>query len=305
MADHTSRRTFLRVVGAALGGAAVGACAGGAPGARADSSSPADSGDATASRAAGRQIGIQLYTLRSLMERNVESTLASVADIGYREVEFAGYFGRDPKQLRATLDRLQLTAPSAHIPLTDLRSKLPATLAAAETLGHRYIVCPYVDDAERTAAGYRKLADEFNRWGAACRERGIRFAYHNHDFEFKPAGDIAVPYDFLLAQTDPASVAMELDLYWTTYAGRDPLTYFQKHRGRFPLWHVKDLRDMKGAKEIVPVGDGEIDFRRIFASAEQAGLDHFFVEQDNAADKGADPIENVRKSFQNVRSLVA
>ena len=305
MADQTSRRTFLRVVGTALGGVAVGACAGdGKAGVRADSTALTDSGDATASRSPGRAVGIQLYTLRSLMERNVENTLASVADIGYREVEFAGYFGRDPKQLRATLDRLQLSAPSTHIPLADLRSTLPALLDTAETLGHRYIVCPYVDEGERTAAGYRKLAGEFNKWGAACRERGIRFAYHNHDFEFKRAGDVAVPYDFLLAETDPASVAMEVDLYWITKGGKDPLAYFQKHRGRFPLWHVKDM-GADAAKEIVPVGEGQIDFRRIFASADQAGLDHFFVEQDNAADNGADPIKNIRTSFQSVRGLVA
>jgi len=301
-----TRRDFLRTGGVALGGVLAAACGRRAPSSeRADSlaQAPADSGGAAAAPAAsGRAIGLQLYTVRNLMERDVEGTLAKLAEIGYREMEFAGYFGRDPKQLRATLDRLKLTAPSTHRSLVDLRKDLNEVLTTSQTLGHQYVVCPYVEEQERTLDSFRRLAVEFNRWGKACRERGLRFAYHNHDFEFKPT-DGKIPYDVLLAETDPQLVEMEMDLFWITRAGQDPLAYFERHRGRFPLWHVKDGRGPQGAQEIVAVGEGGIDFRRIFAQAQQAGLTHFFVEQDNAVD-AADPLAKARTSYDNVRKLV-
>jgi sugar phosphate isomerase/epimerase len=325
MADETTRRAFLRALGLTLGGVLVdGACAPGAGTTRhADSGADSSAGaaasrgtDSSRSTAAGpgtRSIGLQLYTVRTLMEKDVEGTLAKVAEIGYREVEFAGYYDRDPKKLRATLDRLQLTAPSAHHPLEALRSNLAGVLDAAQTLGHRYIVCPWIAEPERTLAGYHKIAGEFNQWGKACQDRGLRFAYHNHDFEFKPT-DGKVPYDVLLAEADPKLVAMELDLFWVTAGGQDPLAYFEKHPGRFPLWHVKDMR--KAARStavagtvngagIVPVGEGDIDFGRIFAHAQQAGLDHFFVEHDSAAEWPGGALASVQASYTNLRRLVA
>jgi len=298
-----NRRDFLRAGGVALGGVLAAACGRGVGSSgRADSpaQAPADSARAAAGPApSGRAIGLQLYTLRTLMERDVEGTLAKVAEIGYREMEFAGYFGRDPKQLRAMLDRLRLTAPSTHRSLEDLRKNLSGELAAAEALGSQYVVCPFIPEQERTLAGYRRIIGEFNQWARACRERGLRFAYHNHDFEFKPT-DGKIPYDVLLAETDPQTVEMELDLFWITKTGHDPLAYFERHPGRFPLWHVKDGRGPQGAQEIVAVGEGNIDFRHIFAQAQQAGLTHFFVEQDNAVD-AADPLAKVRTSFDNLR----
>jgi sugar phosphate isomerase/epimerase len=300
-----TRRDFLRTGGVALGGVLAVACGGRAgSGERADSlaQAPADSGAGAAPAATGRAIGLQLYTVRTLMERDVEGTLAKLAEIGYRELEFAGYFGRDPKQLRATLDRLRVTAPSTHRSLDDLRKNLAGELAAAQALGCQYVVCPFIPEQQRTLADYRRIAGEFNRWGKACRERDLRFAYHNHDFEFKQT-DGQIPYDVLLAETDPQTVEMELDLYWITKAGHDPLAYFDRHRGRFPLWHVKDGRGPQGAQEIVEVGEGDIDFRRIFAQAQQAGLTHFFVEQDNAVD-AADPLAKARTSFDNLRKVV-
>ncbi len=298
MSDHTTRRDFLRVVTTAVGGALVGAAA---------ACRPTDSGDAAAADEQGsdtagssRAIGLQLYTVRSLMQRDVDGTLAAIAGIGYREVEFAGYFDRDPRQLRATLDRLSLAAPSTHLALEALRGDLAGSLDVAEILGHRWIVCPYVPESERTLAGYRALAAEFDRWGAACRARGMRFAYHNHDFEFERVEGM-MPFDLLLAETDPANVAIEMDLFWTTMGRADSLAYFERHPGRFPLWHVKDMRDLAGAREMVAVGEGEIDFAAIFARAQQAGLEHFFVEHDQPSD----PLASVRTSHDNLRRLLS
>ena len=299
MTDRTTRRDFLRATTTVLGGLVAGgglaACGGAAARRETDTAASADAVPGRASL----PVGVQLYTVRDLMQKDVDATLAAVAAIGYRELEFAGYFGKEPARLRETLDRLGLTAPSVHVPIEQMRTNLSGIMDAAQVLGHQWVVVPWLAEADRTLASYRRLADEFDTWGARLRERGMRFAYHNHEFEFAPI-DGAVPFDLLLAETDPANVAYELDIFWATHAGRDPVTYFQRHPGRFPLWHVKDMRGIGGAKEMVSVGEGDIDFRRIFDHAAQAGLRHAFVEHDNPAD----PLASLRTSFQTVQRLV-
>ena len=254
---------------------------------------------------------MQLYTLRDLMQRDMPGTLRQVAGIGYRNVEFAGYSDRTPQQVRALLDELELRAPSAHVPLEALRKDLAGAVAAAAVVGHRYIICPYAEG--KSEADWQRLAADLNRFGKAAQERGMQLAYHNHDFEFRPvAGGTRTPYDVLLAEADPALVQMQLDLFWAVKAGQDPLALFAKHPGRFPLVHVKDMRDVRGAQALAPddrdgvgahmvdVGAGEIDFRRIFGRAEQAGLQYYVVEHDAPKD----PIASVRTSFGNLRGML-
>ncbi len=246
--------------------------------------------------------GIQLYTVRSLMQTDLDGTLAALAKMGYKEFEFAGYFGRDPHALRTMLDGLGVTAPSAHIPLEVLRTAIGPALDAAAVLGHQYIVCPYIGDKDRTPEGFARIADDLSRIGAETKARGMQLAYHNHDFEFKPMPDGKLPYDMLLARTDPSLVKMEVDLYWITYAGQDPLKYIAAHPGRFPLCHVKDLqRTAAGAQEMADVGQGTIDFRTIFLHGEQAGFKHYFVERDDAKD----PLGSARASERALQALLA
>lgn len=301
MNDRRSRRDFLRAAGTLLGGAVggslLGACAGGAG--EGGSDTLAAAARDTAARATEQPIGLQLYTVRDLMQRDVEQTLASVAEIGYEEVEFAGYFGREPRALRDTLDRLRLSAPATHVPVEQMRDELDEVLATAQVLGHRWIVVPWLAERDRTLANYRRLAGEFNQWGQACSERGMRFAYHNHEFEFQPT-DGVVPYDLLLTETDPSLVEMELDLYWATVGGQDPVAMFEKHRGRFPLWHVKDGTFGEGGRTMTAVGEGEIDYRRIFDQASTSGMQHMFVEHDEPADA----LAVARTSHDNVRRLL-
>jgi sugar phosphate isomerase/epimerase len=253
-------------------------------------------------RAAHRQrlgaIGIQLYTVRTLMARDVERTLAALAEIGYREVELAGLHGKSAKEMRAIIDRHHLVAPSSHISLDDIRHRWPQTLSDAAVLGQRFIVCPDIGAEERTAQGYRRVAGEFNTAAEAARRAGLQFCYHNHDFEFAPLAGAGgtLPYDILLAECEPALVAMELDLYWIVKGGRDPLAYFAKHPGRFPLVHVKDMaRD----GSMVDVGNGRIDFRAIFAQSKQAGIEHYFVEHDEPLA----PLDDARTSYDYLRRL--
>jgi sugar phosphate isomerase/epimerase len=231
--------------------------------------------------------------------RNPEATLARVAAIGYREVEFVGYPPGTPQAIRAMLDRHQLAAPSGHVPLQSLRADWDRTLAQAAIIGQRYVVVAFISQNERRSTDdWKRIAASFNAAGEAARKSGLRFGYHNHDFEFTALHGV-VPFDLLLAETDPRSVVFEMDLYWITKAGRDPLDYFAKWPGRFPLVHVKDL-DATPRKFFADVGRGTIDFRRIFRRANQAGIQHYFYEQDETP---GDPYESARASYQYLRSL--
>ena len=240
-------------------------------------------------------VGLQLYTLATLMENDFEGTIRQVAEIGYDEVEFAGYYDRDPADVRGLLDELGLGAPAAHVPIDALKADLEGVLDAAGTLGHRYIVCPWLAEDQRSIAQYYEHARFFNEVGGACQERGMHFAYHNHDFEFFEAKGI-MPYDLLLGETDPALVLMELDLYWIAVGGQDALEYFAAHPGRFPLCHVKDMAD---DGSITTVGAGTLDFAPIFADSGQAGLQHYFVEHDWPED----PIGTITQGYAHVSTL--
>src|SRR5262249_9573631 len=189
------------------------------------------------------RIGVQLYTVRDLMKNDFEGSLAKVAEIGYREVEFASYFDHAPKEIRAILDRNGLTAPAEHVGYDIVEEKWPETLEAAHIVGHSYVVCPSVPRRlQGQADGWKRVAEAFNKAGEAGQKTGIQFAYHNHAFEFEPSEILGgkLPYDVLLAQTDPKLVKMEMDLCWITVGGQDPLSYFERNPGRFPLVHVKD-----------------------------------------------------------------
>jgi sugar phosphate isomerase/epimerase len=243
-------------------------------------------------------IGVQLYTVRELLQKDFEGTLARLAAIGFREVEFAGYVGRSPQAVRAALKTAGLDAPSAHVPIETTRDHWPRALEAAHVIGHKYLVVAWLPEKERGALdGYRAAADLFNRVGEQANAAGLRFAYHNHAFEFARL-EGRIPYDVLLERCDPRYVAFEMDLYWITKGGQDPLGYFARWPRRFPMVHVKDST---GAPEhrMVDVGVGIIPWRAIFARREQAGIHHYFVEHDEPAD----PLASVRASYEYLRRL--
>jgi sugar phosphate isomerase/epimerase len=244
------------------------------------------------------RVGLQLYTVRDAIKTDFEGTIAKVAATGYKEVEFAGYFDHSPKDVRAILDKNGLAAPSCHVDYGVVEKKWPETLDAAKIVGHSYIICPWIDEKQRAEpGGWKRAAELFNKAGEASKKAGIQFGYHNHSFEFDSAPSLGgkLPYDFLIAETDPKLVAMELDLCWISVAGKDPLAYFDKYPGRFPLVHVKDwIKDpnatdsYKGATgsavkiggRLADVGQGTIDWKRIFAHSQKAGIKHYFVEND-------------------------
>jgi sugar phosphate isomerase/epimerase len=284
------RREFLRLGGAAGLAATWGgsACAravsmmGGAEGA----SFPLDS------------VGLQLYTVRSLMQQSVERTLEQVAAAGYTLVETAGLYNRQPEALRALLERNGLRSTSGHYPLELVESG--SAFATATALGQEFVVVPSVPrTAHASLAAYGELADRFNRIGEKARAAGLRLAYHNHNFEFETFGGNAPAYETLLAKTDPALVSFELDAYWAYKAGYDPVRYFERYPGRFALLHLKD-GTAAPAREMTDVGKGVIDFRRLFAVSRAAGLRYAFVEHDQPADA----LLSIRASHEHLARLL-
>ena len=257
-----------------------------------------------------QRLGLQLYTVRTEMEKDFEGTLAKVAAAGYQEVEFAGYFKQDPKNVRAILDRHKLTAPSAHVDYPTVESKLDQALEGARIIGHRFLVNPWIDEEMRKQPDiWQRVAATFNKAGEACRKAGVQFAYHNHHFEFVPVNGV-LPFDLLLKECDPNLVKMELDLCWITVARKDPLAYFERYPGRFPLVHVKGLKKIPDGAAPVPfdqaipnitdVGANDlVDWKRIFAKSSQAGIRHYFVEHDQPPS----PFDSIQTSATYLHQL--
>lgn len=240
--------------------------------------------------------GLQLYTLRSIMNDDLEGNFARIAEIGFKEMEFAGYYDRTPQQIRAILDENGLTAPSAHIGSGEFRNNLNQLIDNAKIIGHEYLICPHPgDEPYQTIDDYKAMAEFFNQVGMKCQDAGLKFGYHNHDFEFE-AIDGVIPFDVLMEETDASLVPMELDLCWISKAGADPVAYFEKYPGRFHLCHVKDL-DENG--ELANVGSGTIDFARIFENASLGGLKHYVVEHDHPGD---DPFSSINASYKYLTS---
>ena len=296
--EPQNRRAFLRSAagyGGLLvsGGSLLSACASGASSANG------------ALRGAGIEdhpLGVQLYTVRDQLGTDFEGTLRKVAEIGYTEFEFAGYYDRSPAQVRAILDELDVRAPSAHIGLNLFRADIDKVIADSNVIGHRFLVVPSANG--RTVEGWKQLAADFNLYGERVAHAGMRFGYHNHAAEFADLGGGTTAFDILLQETDPALVDFELDLYWAVRGGQDPLALFARAPGRYKLFHVKDMTDRAGSQAMAPVGEGEIDFGAIIAARQQAGVEHFFIEHDNAAEYAGGSLASIATSYRNLRRLL-
>jgi len=268
--------------------------------------------------AAGKQtIGLQLYTVRDAMAKDPAGTLAKVAQLGYNSVEGATYtgsqkfYGMTPPEFTKLLKKNGLIMPSSHYILGEALNNgqpIPGTILHgwdqavddAAQVGVKYMVCAYLMDSERgNLDHYKLIADQLNKAGERSKKNGIQLCYHNHDFEFA-AQNGQLPYDALLNSTDKELVKMELDLYWATKAGHDPIELFRAHPGRFPLWHVKDM-DKTDKKDFTEVGNGVIDFKKIFAEKNLAGMKYFFVEQDRTP---GSPFDSIQQSISYIKKAL-
>ena len=245
-----------------------------------------------------KKVGLQLYTVRDLMKADLPGTLRRVAQIGYKEVEFAGYFGRSPAQIRALLKQNGLTSPSSHIGLDILEKDPVKAFADAKAIGHQWATVPWLPEERRkTVDDWNRIIDLLNRLGPQAKAAGLRLAYHNHDFEIRPVNGVR-PLDMMLDKTDPSLVDFEMDLYWVVFGGGDPIDFFNRHPKRFAMVHVKDSAGPPDNK-MVDVGKGTIDFPTIFAQSDKAGIKHYFVEHDQPAD----PIATIRNSYQYLHAV--
>ena len=253
----------------------------------------------TASAAQLKTIGIQLYTVRDIFQKDPVATLEQIARIGYREVEYGGggYDAMDHAMLRKTTDRLGLKAPSVHIGYDALLGKFDQSVAMAKTLGAETVVLPYRTDEHRSEAGWQAALPNFNRFAADLKKAGLGFAYHNHDFEFttKPGG--VSLYDRFLKETDPALVKVELDLYWAAHAGESLATLVERLSRRLYAYHVKDMRP---DRSMTAVGKGTIDFASLFKLKGSAGVRHYYVENDQAP---APYLPDITTSFHTLHAL--
>ncbi len=261
-----------------------------------------------------KYVGLQLYTVRNAMEADPVAALAKVAQIGYNSVEGATYtgtqkfYGMDAAAFAKQLKQNGLIMPSSHYRLGEENTNGANTqgtmlfgwdkaIEDAATVGIKYMVCAYLSNPERgNLDKYKKLADQFNIAAEKCKKAGIQFAYHNHDFEFVQQ-DGKYPYEILLNNTDKNLVKMEMDIYWMVKAKQDPIALFNQHPGRFPLWHVKDMAKTP-SQTFTEVGNGSIDFKKIFAQADKSGLDYYFVEQDSTP---GNPYDSVTQSISYIK----
>jgi sugar phosphate isomerase/epimerase len=256
----------------------------------------------------GKPLGLQLYTLRDQLEKDVAGTIQQVGKIGYKEAEIYSLYGKSAVEFTKILSDNGIAAVSGHYMLKDVKENWNQKVEDAKTLGLKYMVNAILQpDEHKSFDDYKRLVDVFNQAGETTQKAGIQFCYHNHNFEFTKYGDTTA-YDYLLKSVDPKLVKFEMDCFWVTHAGGDPVAYFKKYPGRFPLLHIKDMKDKPAASHTLdakmglfaPVGQGTINWKRIFVGAKEGGMQHYFVEQDYCEQS---PLEAIKMSYEYLSKL--
>lgn len=244
-------------------------------------------------------VGIQLYTFRKEMAADAVGTLRQLAALGIKQVESArsekgNYYGLKPKEIKRLCNDLGMTLRSGHVQIDE---KWKQTMDEAAETGQEYLICATMPTSGQTADNYKKVAEAFTLAGEECKKLNLKFGYHNHEYEFEQDKG-QVLYDVLLHNTDPELVHMELDLGWVIVGGKDPLDYFKNFKGRFPLWHLKDMNSTK--KESTEFGKGSLDIAKMLRHREESGLKYFFVEQEEYASTA---LESMKHNMQYLSGL--
>lgn len=243
--------------------------------------------------------GVQLYSFRDSMLKDPIKTLEEIAALGFKEIESAGsakgyYYGLTPSQMGETCKRLGMKLTSGHVRLD---AKFEQTMEDAVASGQEYLICSSMPSNGQTVDNYKRVAQQFNKAGEACKKLGLKFGYHNHEYEFE-AEKGQVLYDVLMDNTQPDLVHMELDLGWVIIAGKDPLAYFSKYPGRFPLWHLKDMDMVE--KESTEFGKGGLDIPLMLKNKNLSGVEHIYIEQEEYA---STPVESMQYNMEYLKNL--
>jgi sugar phosphate isomerase/epimerase len=240
-------------------------------------------------------IGLQLYTLREETAKDFIGTLKKVAEIGYEGVEFAGYGGLKADHLAELLKELNLKAIASHVSIAQLTDHLETEIDFNLAIGSRYLICPYIEEEERTESKWLALFTQLEQIGRRCAERGIGFAYHNHDFELQQNVNEKLVLDAMMSAVPKDALLMELDACWVHHAGYVPSDYIAEYAGRLPLLHLKDMRKLPNGEALtVELGQGEIDLHAIIDASAQAGVEWLIVEQDKCSNP---PLESIQESW--------
>jgi sugar phosphate isomerase/epimerase len=247
----------------------------------------------------GKRIGVQLYSVRAEMLADAAGTLKQLAAIGYTDLESArsekgNYYGLEPKQIKTICEDLGMKLISGHVHIDKEWKK---SIEAAVESGQEYLVCSSLPSSGQSVENYKRAAEIFSEAAGECKKAGLIFCYHNHDYEFDKV-DGKVLYDVLLNDTDSKLVKMELDLGWVVASGNDPVTYFDKYPGRFPLWHLKDMDKTK--KQSTEFGKGKVDIKKMLMLSEKSGMEYFFVEQEEYAGTA---LESMKYDFDYLQKL--
>ena len=243
-------------------------------------------------------VGLQMFTLRNETEKDFVGTLEKVAKIGYQGVEFAGYGGLSAKELKKTLDSLGLKAASSHIQLQMLQDDLDAVIAYAQEIGNKNVVIPFLTDDQRNKEFYYGLIDTLNDAGRKLHDAGITLSYHNHDFELQPLDNGKKPLELLFDETNPEWVQTELDIYWLTKAGENPVEWVKKYHNRTPLVHLKDMTT-DGDQFFAELGTGGVDIDGVMDAASKSNVEWWIVEQDQTR---RTPLESIEISYNYLKN---
>lgn len=254
------------------------------------------------SNTAGRDFGLQLYTLRDVLPADSKGILTQVASFGYKQIEsYEGekgmFWGMSNTEFKALMDNLGMKIVSSHC---DINKDFERKAAEAAEIGMSYLICPWLGP-QKSLDDFKRYADVFNQRGEVCRKKGIRFAYHNHDYSFQPL-EGQMPQDILMQQTDKNLVDYEMDIYWVVAAGQDPATWIAKYPERFRLCHVKDRKKgaAPGEKDAsVTLGTGSIDFKTLLQKADD--IKYRIVEQEAYAN--TTPLEAVKVNAAYMKKL--
>ena len=243
--------------------------------------------------------GVQLYSFRDSMLEDPKKTLEDIALLGFKEIESAGsskgyYYGLTPTEMNETCKSLGMTITSGHVRLDD---KFAQTMEDAVASGQEYLICSSMPSNGQTIDNYKKVAEQFNIAGEACNKLGLKFGYHNHEYEFESENG-RVLYDILLDNTQNDLVHMELDLGWVVVAGKDPIDYFKKYPGRFPLWHLKDMNMTE--KVSTEFGKGALDIQLMLKNKELSGVQHIYIEQEEYA---STPNESMKYNMDYLKNI--
>ena len=293
----TTRRKFIRTSSYMAAGAMV------APMAACSSKPGAEKAESAAkemiTEIVSKEMGVQAYSVRDALSEDFAGTMKKIADIGYKFIEAydlkldGTMYGMKPSEYKKIVDDLGMEVIASHSTYFTPDQAQPV-IEASQEAGIKYLVIPYLNNEYRE--DYRKIADNLNAVGELFKDSGIKFGYHNHAFEFEKTADGEIPMEIMLNETQPDLVFFEADLYWVKKGGYDPLAFLQKFPGRFPLFHVKDAGENL---DQVTLGEGIIDFQAIFDDKDTAGLEYYFVEDEQTND----PLGNLKKAYDHINTL--